>query len=68
MGRKTIPEVRDGSWDPPRGPGRVRRTLGWSGTGREVFLKVWNGSRIPPGGPVLVGTLPEVRDGSGDHP
>ena len=67
MGRRTHSEVRDGSEDPPGGSGRVRGpTQG-----------IWDGSEDLPGSPGWVGgpirwfrmdrgTLPEVRDGSGD--
>ena len=37
MGRGTVPEVRDGLGDCLGGPGRVRRSSGMFGTGREVF-------------------------------
>ena len=71
MGLGNPKEVRDGSGDPPEGPGRVWGPFQMFKTGQEELRKVWDASGGPPGGQGLVGghsqssgmgrgTLPEV--------
>ena len=48
MGWEALPEVGDGSGDPPGGLGRVRKPSRRSGTGREAFLEVRDGSEVSP--------------------
>ena len=50
--------VRNGSWDPPGGPGCVGAPFRRSGTGYGILPEVLDGS----------GNLLEVLDGSGDPP
>ena len=54
-GRETLGKVRDESWDPRGGPGRVGRHSGWSWMNRGTLGEVWDGS----------GTYPKVWDVSG---
>ena len=51
MGWGTLQEVRDGSGDPLKGPGRVEGPFRKSGTGRETHPKVRDVSRDPLRGP-----------------
>ena len=48
MDLETLPNVRDGSGDPPRGPKRVVTTSRRSGTVRETLPEVWDESGDPP--------------------
>ena len=74
MGRGTLPEVWDGSGDPPGGPrwigkpcrrsGTGRGTPEKSGTGRRTLRKIRDGSGDPPKGPGWVGG-PSRRSGTG---
>ena len=52
----TLQKVRNGSGDPPEGPGWVRDLRG-SGTGRRFLPEVQDGSGEPPGGSGWVGGL-----------
>ena len=54
MDRRNLPEVRDGSRDPPKGPGLVWGPSWKSRTGRGTLPEVRN----------RLGALPEARDGS----
>ena len=55
-GQRTLGEVQVRSGDPRRGPGRVERPSRRFGTGLGTPEDFWTGR----------GTLPEVREGSGD--
>ena len=60
-------EVRNGSEEPPNGPGRVGGPSGKSGMDRETLGEVRDGSRDPPRGKFRgTGEPPYGRDGSGD--
>ena len=55
MCRVTFREVRDGSENPRRGPGRVGGKSGRFGMGRETLGEVRDGSEVSRGGPIRVG-------------
>ena len=74
---KTLPKVRDGSEDPPKGSEWVGGPFRRSVTDLRILPKVRDGSGDPPKNPGRVGgpfrrfgtgwwTIPEVRDGLGD--
>ena len=51
MGRKTHPEVRERSGDPPGGLVKVRRPTRRSGKGWEIHPELQEGSGDPPVAP-----------------
>ena len=55
-GSGSLGEIRDGSGDPPEGPGRVEYTMGSPGCLRGPLGRSGTGPKI----------LGEIRDGSGN--
>ena len=48
-GREALPNVREGSGDPPGCPGVIGRPSQMSGRGREALPDIWEWSGDPPG-------------------